>query len=187
MVWLLSKVVDRLNMLSEILYLREILYLMWKYWTLEAVLLAFFMEARLEVIHIFNTFQPWPEILSELSGQCGFCYEGEDDASMYFCQFQGHSDPFSWFICDPQNSTLASQYWVLCHVIHVHTQHTTQVSDLWVIFYFFQASENLWISPNSKLTSPTPSNFIKRKLNYKLRIHYSITALHKAQQKKKVV
>lgn len=45
------------------LVIREILYIMWKYQTLKAVLLGFFNESKTRVIHIFNTFRLWPEIL----------------------------------------------------------------------------------------------------------------------------
>lgn len=60
---------------------------------------------------------------------------------------------------------------------------TTEVSEPWVLSYFSQVSEKLGKTQNSKPTSPTPTNFIKRKSDYKLCIHYSITTLHKAQQK----
>lgn len=158
------------------LAIREILDVMWKYETLKAVLLAFFSGSKTRVIHIFNTFRLWPEILPSCQAVWFLSLE-EGWLHPVFSPFPRPPIPLPLIVILGALFLFPNTQSVSCDL------HTTKVSEPRVLSYFSQVSEKLGKTQNSKPWSPTPTNFIKRKSDYKLCIHYSITTLHKARQK----
>lgn len=134
------------------------------------------MGARLEWF-IINTFLLWPEILPSCQAVWFLLLEWGWLHPVFSCPRLPIPLPLIGFVI------LGTLFLFPNCVLWSAHIHTTQVSELWVLSYFSQVSEKLGKTQNSKPTSPTPTNFIKRKSDYKLCIHCSMTTMHKAQQK----